>query len=100
MFTISKSNSKQTLIRFLKLYQGINQAEDEFTFINQTIQQTLNDSLLEHKQNVGSEGHKIEFIHKARLIKPEGVIFGLFSIQKEEILQFIPLINSPKGKIM
>ncbi|CAD8111064.1 unnamed protein product [Paramecium primaurelia] len=100
VFTISKSNSKQILIRFLKLYQGINQAEDEFTFINQTIQQTLNDSLLEHKSNLGSEGHKIEFVHKVKLIKPEGVIFGLFSIQKEEILQFIPLINSPKGKIM
>lgn len=33
-----------------------------------------------------------------KLIRPEGTIYGLFMILKEETITFIPLINSPKGK--
>jgi factor associated with neutral sphingomyelinase activation len=37
---------------------------------------------------------------KCRFIKPEGNEYGIFSIQRDDGIKYIPLINNPKGKIL
>ncbi|CAD8167100.1 unnamed protein product [Paramecium octaurelia] len=100
VFSISQSNSKQNIVRFLKLYQGLTQAEDENSFISTIINTTLNEAMNEHRAYSSQQGLKIELAVKCKLIRPEGNIYGLFSIQRDEGIKYIPLINSPKGKIL
>lgn len=98
IYSLSKSNSKQNVIRFLKLYEGIVQASDEQEFLDVVIQTTLNEGISEFKQIQQQAGAKVDFIYRAKRVTPEGILHGLFTVINEEWVQFIPLINSPDSK--